>query len=78
VSGSLAPRLLLAPSTIGLPGSCWMATFGINPSSMTDSDRQFRVHDGKIRSAFLELVIAVPSISEGLDTDVMSMVFGEL
>jgi hypothetical protein len=55
-----------------------MATFGINPSSMTDSDRQFRVHDGKIRSAFLELVIAVPSISEGLDTDVMSMVFGEL
>lgn len=44
-------------------------------------DRQFPVReqrDGKIRSAFLELVATVLSISEGLDFDVTSMVFGEL
>ena len=42
------------------------------------TDRQFPVHDEKIRSAFLELVTAVLSISERLDADVTSMVFGEL
>ena len=57
-------------------GRCWIAAFGINPSSMTD--RQFPVRDGKIKSAFLEPVTAVLSISEGLDADVTSMAFGEL
>ena len=41
-------------------------------------DREFPMREGKISSAFLELVTAVLSISEGLDSDVTSMVFGEL
>ena len=36
------------------------------------------MRDGKIRSAFLELIIAVLSISEKLDADGTSMEFGEL
>jgi hypothetical protein len=37
------------------------------------TDMQLPVHDGKVKSASLELVIAVLIISEGLDANVTSM-----